>query len=236
VWKISEDGGELEGVLELYEHETPVISVAINDANTFVAAGAEDGSLVVWSINCKTRQSSVAFTKLISTAARRYPPSSLPLQRLRFFLRPLTSLRWIPSSNISINSQIGFTADKLVCGTGDGLLVCLDVTGKLFAATKVQPSPDATNSIPFKSNSSVATNAVIGVNCLSIDKRGNVYGGCEDKTIRVWCMEKGYLKELYIQNNVHNGGVTSTSLNKDHTILVSGGDDGTINTWRVELE
>jgi WD40 repeat protein len=72
VWKISDDGGELEGVLELYEHETPVISVAINDSNTYVAAGAEDGSLVVWSINCKTRQSTVAFSKLISTAARRF--------------------------------------------------------------------------------------------------------------------------------------------------------------------
>ena len=115
-------------------------------------------------------------------------------------------------------------------------MVCVDVTGKLFAATKVQPLIDETNSVPFKSNSTVATNAVIGVNCLSIDKRGNVYGGCEDKSIRVWRMEKGYLKELYSQNNVHNGGVTSTSLNQDHTILVSGGEDGTINTWRVELE
>jgi WD40 repeat protein len=149
----------------------------------------------------------------------------------------LTSIRWIPSSNISINSQIGFSADKLVCGTGDGLLVCLDVTGKLFAATKVQPSPDA-NPVPFKSNANNATaaNTVIGVNCLSIDKRGNVYGGCDDKTIRVWCMEKGYLKELYILNNVHNGAVTATSLNKDNTIIVSGGDDGTINTWKIELE
>lgn len=145
----------------------------------------------------------------------------------------MSSIRWIPASNISINSQIGFTADKLVCGTGDGLLVCLDVTGKLFAATKVQPSPDA-NSTPFKSSSS--SNTVIAVNCLSIDKRGNVYGGCDDKTIRVWCMEKGYLKELYIQNNVHNGGVTTTSLNVDQTLLVSGGEDGTINTWKVELE
>ena len=62
----------MEGVLELYEHETPVISVAINDTNTYVAAGAEDGSLVVWSTNFKTRQSSVAFSKLISTAARRF--------------------------------------------------------------------------------------------------------------------------------------------------------------------
>jgi WD40 repeat protein len=148
--------------------------------------------------------------------------------------RPLTSIRWIPSSNTAINSQIGFTADKLVCGTGDGLLVCLDVTGKLFAATKVQPSPEA-NSTPFKSTSNTTT-VVIGVNCLSIDNRGNVYGGCDDRTIRVWCMEKGYLKELYILNNVHNGAVTATSLNKDNTIIVSGGDDGTINTWKIELE
>lgn len=59
-------------MLELYEHESPVISVAINDGNTFVAAGAEDGSLVVWSTNFKTRQSQLSFTKLISTAARRY--------------------------------------------------------------------------------------------------------------------------------------------------------------------
>mmetsp|Transcript_12243 Transcript_12243/g.12632 ORF Transcript_12243/g.12632 Transcript_12243/m.12632 type:complete len:331 (+) Transcript_12243:862-1854(+) len=215
VWKISEETGELEGILELYEHESPVISVAINDSNTFIAAGAEDGSLVVWSTNLKTRQSQLAFSKLISTAAR----------------RPLTSVRWIPSTNTLLNSQIGFTTNKLICSSGDGLLVCLDSTGKLFAATKIQPSSDANSRSTFNQ----PVNSMISVNTLLIDQRGIIYCGCDDSTIRILFIEKGYLKELYVQYDLHHG-VTTMTLNYEETMLVSSGEDGGINVWKLELE
>lgn len=71
LWRVNRDGSEREAYLELFEHETSVVSVAVNDGCSYVAAGAEDGSLVVWAIDPTNRTSSVAFTKLISTACRR---------------------------------------------------------------------------------------------------------------------------------------------------------------------
>jgi WD40 repeat protein len=75
IWKVSADGTSHDSVLELFEHESPVVSVAINDACTYLAAGAEDGNLVVWAVNPRERESRVSFTKLVSTAGRRYLPS-----------------------------------------------------------------------------------------------------------------------------------------------------------------
>ena len=72
VWKVTGDGSGHESVLELFEHESPVVSVAINETYSYVAAGAEDGNLVVWAVNFAERESRVSFTKLISTTARRY--------------------------------------------------------------------------------------------------------------------------------------------------------------------
>lgn len=76
---------------------------------------------------------------------------------------------------------------------------------------------------------------MISVNNLLIDQRGIIYCGCDDKTIRILFIEKGYLKELYVQYNLHNG-VTTMALNSEESMLISSGEDGTINIWKLVLE
>lgn len=71
IWKVSADGTAHDSVLELFEHESPVVSVAINEACTYIAAGAEDGNLVVWAVDLAARESRVSFTKLVSSSGRR---------------------------------------------------------------------------------------------------------------------------------------------------------------------
>jgi WD40 repeat protein len=117
-----------------------------------------------------------------------------------------------------VQSQIGFSNDRLVCSTGDGLVLCLDSTGRLFAATRVQSS---------------AGGAAVGVHSLCIDSSGLVYGGCEDKCVRVWCMEKGFLKEVS-ESRVHESEVTAVAISGDGNILVTGGDDGSVSVLKIE--
>lgn len=131
--------------------------------------------------------------------------------------RPVTSVKWIPTSR-GVQSQIGFSDERLVCATGDGLVLCLDVTGRLFAATRVQND---------------TSGAACGVLSLCIDKSGLVYGACEDKCVRVWCMEKGFLKEM-ADSTAHDSEVTALALAGDDDILVTGGDDGSVGVLKIE--
>jgi WD40 repeat protein len=101
------------------------------------------------------------------------------------------------------------------------LVVCLDVAGRLFAATKVQ---------------AVDTGAPSRIYCLAIDQRGYIYGGCEDRCLRVWGMDKGHLREVCIQKNMHDGGVTAIAMNSEGSVVITGGEDGSVMAWRVELE
>jgi WD40 repeat protein len=49
LWSLgSVASGEETPLLELYDHEAPVCCVALNGSATLLAAGAEDGRLLVW--------------------------------------------------------------------------------------------------------------------------------------------------------------------------------------------
>ena len=122
------------------------------------------------------------------------------------------------SSSGAVQSQIGFSDERLVCATGDGLVVCLDATGRLFAATRVQ---------------NAATTVSCGVNSLCVDRSGLVYGACADKCVRVWCMEKGFLKEV-TDITVHDSEVTAVVLADDENTLVTGGEDGSVSVLKIE--
>jgi len=46
VWRLYAANGEMESILELYDHESPALSVALR--SKLVVAGAEDGQLLIW--------------------------------------------------------------------------------------------------------------------------------------------------------------------------------------------
>jgi factor associated with neutral sphingomyelinase activation len=203
VWATSD--GEASVALELYDHESAVMCVAMEQSSSYAVAGGEDGSIVVWRIDPKARTSQVVFTKLISTTSR----------------QPVTSVQWLPSNSGAAGGlrSDGFADEKFVCGTADGLVVCLDITGRLFAATRVE---------------GVVGGSVVGVKSLRIDCRGLVWSGCDDDSVRVWNMEKGYLKELLVQRQVHDEEVTAIAISSDGSMLTTGGGGGEVKVWSIE--
>ena len=141
--------------------------------------------------------------------------------------RAISCLKWLPRTGPasgSLNSSSshskderssgrrGFKDEKLLCGSTDGTLACVDCTGRLFAATKVDCS--------------------IRTLCISQDGRA-AFGGCEDGSIRVWAITDhgGALREIFRYPRAHDGVCASLAIHKN--LLVSGGDDGAIRIWRV---
>jgi WD40 repeat protein len=68
--RLSDATVHLPPVIELYDHEAPISCVAIDDDATLVAAGAEDGTVVIWNINPSRKMGSVQATKLVTNAKR----------------------------------------------------------------------------------------------------------------------------------------------------------------------
>ena len=140
------------------------------------------------------------------------------------YFRPISCLKWLPrvgpagasagviSSGSGSGIRRGFRDEKLLCGSSDGTLACVDCTGRLFAATKVD----------------CAVRAI----CTSYDGRA-AFGGCEDGSIRVWSITDhgGALREIFRYPRAHDGVCTSLAMDKN--VLVSGGDDGAVRVWRV---
>jgi WD40 repeat protein len=69
VWKVALSTGLLSTVpeAEFFDHDTPVQCVSIDDSGKYVAAGAEDGRLCVWSMG---GGGSLVFQRQISAAGK----------------------------------------------------------------------------------------------------------------------------------------------------------------------
>lgn len=144
--------------------------------------------------------------------------------------RPITCMKWLPENNMYESTD--FTSQKLIIGTADGRLLCVDVEGKLFAATQLD-SP-----------------------ALCVDTDGKIFvGGCTDGSVRVWVMKIGKLHELCRFAKIHSGAVTAIALGSkveivdEHQrsasnshrpthseIMVSGSEDCSIRVWRIGYE
>ena len=241
---------------EFFDHESAVLCVAIDEYGRLGAAGAEDGQLVVWDLRVKN----VLFSYPASPG-RKYVPCSINCSTIVMNLfiilllhRAIKCVKWLNGS--SSNSGGGsyyqgvgsFSDDKLICASADGMLLCLDRAGKLFAATQLE------------SGSTSTTGAIVAVYCVESDSR-LIYGGCTDGTIRCWLMQSGAMIEVYRQTAAHSGPVLSLSLTmhvQDQGIsrgdqdvgaiggsgskysvahftalLVSTGEDCTVRVWRI---
>lgn len=221
-------------VAEFYDHESAISAAAMHDSGGFAAAGAEDGFLVVWNLSSL----SPLFSRVVTTNKR-----------------AVTCLAWLPQQSCNFYyGYRGFSAEKLVCGTADGKLLCLDSSGRLFAAANVG-DPN------------------VSLSALTSDGRV-IYGGCTDGSIRMWVVESGGgMREIHRVPGVaavggvdsgqvcaHAGAVSALSLqvrnastagassagslstlassvsassSKTVTVLVSSALDGTIRLWIV---
>ena len=69
VWQVVSSTGLLSTVpeAEFFDHDTPIQCVAIDDSGKYVAAGAEDGRLCVWSTG---NGGSLVFQRQISVTGK----------------------------------------------------------------------------------------------------------------------------------------------------------------------
>jgi WD40 repeat protein len=133
--------------------------------------------------------------------------------------RQVTCVKWITS-----HTSAG-VVKKLVCGTADGVITCLDTGGRLVAAARV---------LSMASDPSARTS--IGVRCLDVEGE-MIFGGCEDGSLRVWKPHDdrpGTLVELYAHASAHQNGFGAICVNNENNTIVTGGDDGRIRIWKFE--
>ena len=112
----------------------------------------------------------------------------------------MNCLKWLNNSTSTsfYNGTNGFADEKLLCGTDDGMLLCLDRTGKIFASLQLEI---------------VSTTATSRVSVRSIETDGRlIFGGCSDGSIRCWLMHSNAMVEVYRQTAAHTGAVTALSL------------------------
>lgn len=172
--------------------------------------------------------------------------------------RAIKCMKWLPmgvesSAKVDCYSSFykgigGFEEEKLIYGTEDGKLICIDKKGKMFAATNVESSDGSSTAVC----------------CIDSDGR-LLYGGCADGSIRCWVMASGMMAELCRHSNAHRGPVlciafsqsaqqssnftrtTTTSSSQsphqpmfvaDHhtAVIATAGDDCSVKLWRVYFE
>ena len=138
-------------------------------------------------------------------------------------------MKWLPPNNAY--EARGFSSQKLIAGTGDGKLLCIDLEGNQFASIQLE-SP---------------------LLCLDTDGK-IVVGGCADGSVRVWMMQTGKISETQRFTKAHTGAVTAiaigtkvengdeirshaaSSAHQASEMLVTGSDDCSIRVWRLGYE
>ena len=181
---------------EFYDHDTPIQSVAIDSRAEFVAAGAHDGSVVVWMVDTETKDYQVMFSRRINSNSR-----------------PVMSVAWLPMNFADAAAATGFSDKRLLCCCKDGTVTCIDSNNRLFAAVQLDSY------------------------VRSIDAgKYFVYGGCGDGSLRVWIMESGSFREVAAHTAAHTGGINALVLGKSDTVVVTGGEDGSVRGWKIEYQ
>lgn len=112
-------------------------------------------------------------------------------------------MQWLTRENSAfVAPAVGFAEEKLLCGTEDGQLLCLDRGGRVFASTTLASGALRTEK---------TGEAKVSVRCLQCDG-GLIYGGCSDGSIRCWTVQAGSLSELYRHSRAHSGAISSISM------------------------
>jgi WD40 repeat protein len=210
LWELKGPNGTLNSkpTAEFYDHENSVQAVAIDSHAEFAAAGADDGTVLIWNIasqsligNCQ-----ISSSRYVGRFVLRFDVNKF----LVLLGRPISCLQWLPRRGAP-----GAKDARLLCGSSDGSIALIDSSGRLLAATKAE--------WPVRS--------------LAVSSDGRAaFGGCEDGVIRVWALDPrtGALRELFRYPRAHEGACTALAMH--NSLLASGGDDGAVRIWRIVCE
>jgi WD40 repeat protein len=94
------------------------VSISIDDSSRYVAAGAEDGCVIVWDL----KKMNVEFTYQLSHGGMM-----------------VSCVKWFPHAISQVfHNQGNFNSIKLICSSIDGSIACIDVTGRVFAGARFE--------------------------------------------------------------------------------------------------
>jgi len=277
IWRLKEGGSMLLAsslpVSETFEHDNAITSLCLSHSGTatsmgstqtedvgptYMAAGAEDGVLIVWDIGgISTAVRSSSNSTKDSVLSAFHQPTVMFSCQLGNLRRAVSAVQWIPVSTAVGGPGgrdraivAGIERDRFICSTIDGNLVCMDAQGKL-----VMMSPMG-----------------VGILCLAVENRSEVhgqpsgglvvlehvyiYGGCSDGSLRVWAMEAGAFVEkhrvdhaLRVRPALGGGGgipdydppipgkvpvISAMCVCSSINLLITGGDNGAVRFWGIE--
>lgn len=232
IWRLKEGGSmmlaSLLPVSETFEHDNAITSLCISHAGTsittttipgvqvssqevegpcYMAAGAEDGVLIVWDIkgisNAVLTSSNATKDSMLSAFHQPTVMFSCQLGNMR---RAVSAVQWIPVNpgglpagsgvcrHMARGQSVGFDRDKFICSTIDGHLVCMDAQGKLVLMSNMCVG---IQSLAVESRSELhGQGQQEGSGCVS-QECVYIYGGCSDGSLRVWVIEGGAFVEKY---------------------------------------
>lgn len=201
---------------EFFDHDTPIQCVALDNSCRFVAAGAEDGRICVWSIEKGGNllmQRQISSTGRYSVCYYVFVCSSNNSDISSQHCRSISGLLWIQHGAKYL----------LLCSAIDGNLVCFDVS---------QVACDVI-SRGFLDG---------GLKCIQCDPLGRaggdaslgIFAGYADGSLRVLSMLRGAFVEIDRHPQVHQSGINSLCVCQTGNVLVTGGEDGYIRVWKIE--
>ncbi len=205
---------------EFEDHEFPVHSVAIDTEGDVGAAGAEDGSVVVWNL-------------LTQTSLYHYPCSPMK--------RPITAMKWIPLSGHHYEDvahtlkQSGFTDKKLIVATADGKLLCLDAEGKLFSACQLEVAllcidTDGRVVVGGGADGSVRVWQLQGGKMRELIKIPKAHSGA----VTAIAIAEPEIPSPEVSGGAHNHH--NQNVGRLSEMLVTGSDDCSIRVWRMAYD
>lgn len=217
LWEIKSAVGVLSAQpqAEFFDHDRSVVCVALEPLEgRFAAAGAEDGTVIIWN----TEQVAVAATVEVSRGS------------------VVTNVVWVPlASAPSAGAKKGagpvggYKDEKLICTTNDGNIVCVDSAGRLFAAIRA----DSYVRCLTVSLSSAPSSSTVSGQSNRGPQHALLIGGCEDGTVRVWQLLRSKIEEVH-RVKAPRACTSITCLNP-YTVA-TGADDGTVRVWKLSTQ
>ncbi len=151
---------------------------------------------------------------------------------------PVSSLCWLPRTSTSSEKASDTAGDNqihyLACGSVDGTILLLGVEA---TATSSSCTVRRLTSLKLMS-------AVKAISVLTIHDEIILCAGCQDGSLRGWIVNQPSgvgvglgvsnvgLHDLFVEKDVHMGGVNSIAT-RGLGIMVSGGEDGNVQVWRI---
>ena len=220
MWRLKSDRSLLLGssipITEIFEHDNAITSLALytSSATAYLATGAEDGLLSVFLMSGLVKHTySFANSAKDTILPHASQPSVVFSCQISQNRSPISGIAWYPASTDSVSpATVGYSAEKLICSTQDGYLVCLDAQGKLIVATRVD----------------------YGIFSLCIGSGNRIVVGGGDGFIHVFNMENNaFMEQCKVQYLGEGRRIAITAVKYASTRLVCCASDGSLKTWEM---